>query len=353
MGNSVAWTAFLQFDIHPIRFGTLGTTPIVKLKYTAMAAQSARPVYTAGQISKYFKHISLPEVSQDLFHAPGKLHHPSNAFKFLTQLQRYQIANVPFENLQLHYSRDHTISLDPDYLYDKIVERGHGGYCMENNCFFGTILRSLGFSVFSAGARVNTGANGTGGDGWEGWSHMVNIVTLSSGQKYMLDVGFGDNGPIQPLLLDSSAAHTQHIAPAEARLVHENIPQNADPNQRLWQYQHRIDPESQWQTLYCFTELEFLPEDYEIMNFWTSQSQKSWFTYQVVAVKMILEGEEVVGTLILSGSDVKSRLQGKTEHLRTCKTEEERVQALDDVFGLSLTEEEKRGIGGMVTELKA
>ncbi len=172
---------------------------------------------------------------------------------------------------------------------------------MENNCFFGTVLRSLGFNVFSAGPRVNTAVGGTGGNRWEGWSHIVNIVTLSSGQKYMFDVGFGGNGPIQPLLLDPSAAHTQHIAPAKARLVHENMPHNTDPDQKLWQYQHRVDSQSEWQTVYCFTDLEFLPEDYEIMNFWISQSRKSWFTYSVVDVKMILEGEEVVGTLILEG----------------------------------------------------
>lgn len=32
---------------------------------------------------------------------------------------------------------------------------------MENNCFFGTILRSLGFTVHSAGARVAVAASGT------------------------------------------------------------------------------------------------------------------------------------------------------------------------------------------------
>ena len=318
----------------------------------AMADKSARPTYAVDQISKYFKHISLPEESQDLSHAPAKLHHPNNALRFLTQLQRRQIARVPFENLQLHYSRDHTISLDPGFLFDKLVERGHGGYCMENNCFFGTVLRSLGFRMFSAGARVNTQANGSGEDNWEGWSHMVNIVTLSSGQRYMLDVGFGNNGPIQPLLLDPSAPHTLHIAPAEARLVLGNISHTTDPDQKLWQYQHRIDPRSEWQTMYGFTELEFLPKDYEIMNFWTSQSRQSFFTYQIVVVKMVLEGDEVVGTLILSGGDVTKRVKGKTEHLRTCKTEEERVQALEDVFGLRLTDEERRGIRGMVTELK-
>ena len=181
---------------------------------------------------------------------------------------------------------------------------------------------------------------------------MVNVVTLA-GRKYMLDVGFGGNGPIQPMLLDdANAAHLRHIAPAESRLVRESISQSTDRGQELWQYQHRIDAQSEWQAIYCFTELEFLPEDYEIMSFWTSQSRKSWFTYSVVAVKMVMEGDDVVGTLILEGGEVKRRVNGKTEHLRTCNTEEERVRALEDVFALRLSDEERRGIVGMVTELK-
>ena len=131
-----------------------------------------------------------------------------------------------------------------------------------------------------------------------------------------------------------------------------DIAQTTDREQRVWQYQHRVEGQAEWQPVYCFTELEFLPADYEIMSFWTSQSRKSFFTYNIVAVKMILGGEEVVGTLILEGGDVKRRVKGKTEHLRTCRTEEERVRALEEVFGLRLTDEERRGIGGMVTELK-
>lgn len=227
---------------------------------------------------------------------------------------------------------------------------------MENNCFFGTVLRSLGFDVRSVGARVNRKASGSGGCGWEGWSHMVNIVTLDSGQKFMLDVGFGANGPISPLLLDednTASYNTKHIAPAETRLVFENVLNGyADAGQRLWQYHHRVDPQSEWLVMYCFTELEFLPEDYEIMNFWTSRSPRSWFTYRVVAVKMVLEGGEVVGTVVLGGGDVKKRVGGRTELLRKCRTEGERVEALEVLFGVRLTDEEREGIRGMVTELK-
>ena len=181
---------------------------------------------------------------------------------------------------------------------------------------------------------------------------MVNVVTLEGGRRYMVDVGFGGNGPVEPMLLEEGEAGVKHIEPAEARLVRGNIEQNTDRGQRLWQYQHRVDAQAEWEAVYCFTELEFLPEDYEIMSFWTSQSRKSWFTYIVVAVKMILEEGEAVGTLILEGGEVKRRVRGRTEHLMTCKTEEERVLALANVFGLRLTDEESMGIRGMVTELK-
>jgi len=47
---------------------------------------------------------------------------------------------------------------------------------MENNCFFGTILRTLGFTVCSAGARVSDGVSGTGsGDNFEGWCENTAI----------------------------------------------------------------------------------------------------------------------------------------------------------------------------------
>jgi len=90
--------------------------------------------------------------------------------KFLTQLQQHQLCTVPFENLSLHYSSHHTISIDAEYLYSKIVGNGRGGYCMENNCFFGTVLRTLGFTVYSAGARVNeAGAAGKPGENYVPW----------------------------------------------------------------------------------------------------------------------------------------------------------------------------------------
>ncbi|KAL6717662.1 hypothetical protein ACLMJK_005577 [Lecanora helva] len=310
-------------------------------------------IYNDEQISRYLDHISLPRESRDLLHTPTRLHHPPNALKFLTSLQQHQLCTVPFENLSLHYSPHHSISLDPHHLYKKIVEHGRGGYCMENNCFFATVLRSLGFRLHSAGARVSFAAEGEDEEVYAGWSHMVNIVTLDDGKKYMLDVGFGNNGPIQPLPLDPQHSQVKGIKPAEMQLVYQNLSLNSDPDQNLWFYQHRNDSDAKWVPMYCFTELEFLPQDYEIMNFWTSQSRKSWFTTKIVVVRTLMRDEETFGSVVLIGGELKRRVEGKTEHLKTCEKEEERVEILEKWFGVRLAQEERAGIKGLVTELKS
>jgi len=179
---------------------------------------------------------------------------------------------------------------------------------------------------------------------------MINILTLADGSKVILDVGFGADGPTRPLpLLEGTVS--RGIAPQELRLVRENIPANTDPRQRLWIYKTRHTPQDSWNPRYCFSEVEFLPQDYAMMNFYTSQCKFCWFTYKIVVMKMIREGDEIIGTMILNGDVVKRRIRGETEELKRCGTEGERVQALERWFGIALTAEERRGITGMVTDL--
>ena len=49
---------------------------------------------------------------------------------------------------------------------------------------------------------------------------------------------------------------------------------------------------------------------------------------------------------------LKKRTHADTEVLMNCKTERERLHVLESFFGISLSADEKRGIKGMVTELK-
>src|ERR1700761_8016969 len=105
--------------------------------------------YSSNQIDHLLSYISLPE----RFHLK---HNPSRDLTFLTALTTYTISTIPYENLTIHYSKSHTISLDPHVLFQKIVVdgRGRGGYCMENSLFFNHILRGLGFRAFTVGVRI-------------------------------------------------------------------------------------------------------------------------------------------------------------------------------------------------------
>ncbi|KAL8950022.1 MAG: hypothetical protein Q9222_003916 [Ikaeria aurantiellina] len=311
-------------------------------------ALSSRPTYHPDQITAYLRRIHHSE-----YHLP-----PNDLPNLvsLTFLQQHQLAHIPFENLSLHYSQSHTISLDPDVLYQKYVEqgRGRGGYCMENNAFFGNVLRSLGFTVTSVGGRICDSVNGGEGRSYGGWSHMVNIVSLPDGKKYMVDVGFGGNGATAPLPLEENI-ELERIAPSEMRLIKSPLPQHTDQtNQRMWIYQVRSFKESDWVPQYCFTETEFLPQDYEIMNFWTSQSRQSVFTSGILMAKMVMDGEtgKIVGQVTMRDGEVKRRKGEEVVGTRVCRSEGERIEVLRNWFGITLTGDEERGIRGLVTELK-
>jgi hypothetical protein len=118
----------------------------------------------------------------------------------------------------------------------------------------------------------------------------------------------------------------------------------------------------------CFTALEFLPQDYAVMSYYVNNSPQSWLTTTVVAVKMLLDHEQredrkqfsneeqpedviVVGKEMLSGAELKRNIGGRTQLVKTCATEQERVDVLRDIFGLVLPEEERMGITGSVAAL--
>lgn len=137
------------------------------------------------------------------------------------------------------------------------------------------------------------------------------------------------------------------------RLVSENIVEFTDPSQKIWIYQTRYNPESNWVPQICFSDIEFLPQDFGVMNFSVSQSRTSWFTKIFVCMRMILNQDrtEVIGQCVISGKEVKRRVHGETEILETLQTEEDRVKALAKYFDMHLREDEIQGIRGMTSEL--
>ncbi|KAM7198515.1 hypothetical protein V8F33_005021 [Rhypophila sp. PSN 637] len=304
--------------------------------------------YSKEQIARYLQHIKWDDSSQLV---PGTLAH-------LTELVKRQIATVPFENLTLHYSPTHRLSLKTEDLYNKMVGRNMGGYCMENNTFFGAALRSLGYSVVNAGARVSDATAGRPGGGFGGWNHMVNLVTIPNGKgehvKYLVDVGFGYNEPTRPLALVSGQV-TPGTGTTEFRLEYKALPNHTDKRQRVWVFSHRdttIGPD--WTEAYAFAELEFFPEDYEVMNLSTMTQRNSFFLQTLMCVKMTLDEQtgKPNGWLLLAGDEIKRKTNDGMEVLDKLKNEEQRVEGLKKWFGIQLTEAEKAGIRGLSTEIR-
>ena len=106
----------------------------------------------------------------------------------LTALHEAHLTNIAYENLDIHLGR--YVGLDLDAIYDKIVERGRGGWCFEMNGLFAWALRELGYDVTMLGSAVDRETQGE--------SHLILLVKLY--QPYLVDVGFA-NGLFRPIPL--------------------------------------------------------------------------------------------------------------------------------------------------------
>ncbi|KAJ3497176.1 hypothetical protein NLG97_g2107 [Lecanicillium saksenae] len=101
---------------------------------------------TEEQLDRLLEHIEYP-----------KSKHASDPLRRLEQLMLRHIARVPFETVGIHYNPTHELSIDLDDLFDKVVVRSKGGFCVELNALFAALLRGLGYSVLTVGGRVRAG----------------------------------------------------------------------------------------------------------------------------------------------------------------------------------------------------
>ena len=191
--------------------------------------------------------------------------------------------------------------------------------------------------------------------------HIVNIVTLDDGSRWMVDVGFGGDGASKPIPLVEDHV-TRNIGTQDIRLVRDFIPSQTErtPERKLWIYQYRNAAEKPWNSFYAFSDLvEFLPADYHIMNWYTGSCPDSFQTFTALVVMFLRRpnndvpgDDEIYGKRMLVDGVVKENLGGKTNVVQECNTEAERVEALRVWFGIELTDEEISSIRGWHTELK-
>ncbi|KAJ6090371.1 hypothetical protein N7486_009186 [Penicillium sp. IBT 16267x] len=307
------------------------------------------PTYTDAQLEAYLKRIDYPNAVLEEVREKIK----TDGLATLSDLQRRHLCAIPWGNSGLHYSQSRTISLHPETLFEKIVERRLDGYCMENTGVLFIVLRSLGFHVYATGGRVSCAASTGVDDGrFNSIGHMILIVVIN-GEKYMVDVGLGNNCATAPLPLREGATAT-HIGTSEMRLIRDSLVEFIDKEQKVWIYQTRYNSTSVWVSYICFSDVEFLPQDFAMINFSVSQNRTSWFGQVFVCMRMIMDQNEdqIIGQYVMSGKEVKKRVHGKTEILQILHNEKDRIKALAKYFGMSLRQSEIQGIQGLTSEIR-
>jgi len=178
--------------------------------------------------------------------------------------------NVPFENLDVFYRRP--IRLDETSLYNKIVKNRRGGYCFEMNGIFSIVLKKLGFKVTNLLARVTMD-----GINYTTKTHQTIMVEVG-GKRWLIDVGFGNDGIIAPLLLEEGTEQEQ-FAHTYRLITHSKFG-----------YALQKKTEDKYNHLYAFTLDECDPEDFLMSNHFTATFPESFFIIMRMCTMPTKEG---------------------------------------------------------------
>jgi arylamine N-acetyltransferase len=115
----------------------------------------------------------------------------------LRSLHRAHVTAIPFEGVDAQLGV--VPSLDPDPIFEKLVERPRGGWCYEMNGLFGAALWAIGFSVTRLSCSVMRQAEG--GVARSG-THLALLIDCDG--EWLCDVGFGGS-LLEPLPLAEGA----------------------------------------------------------------------------------------------------------------------------------------------------
>lgn len=227
----------------------------------------------------------------------------------VTEMMRCQLCTVPFENLDVQAGK--VISLVPEEIVEKILNRNRGGYCYEINGLFAMALQSLGIPyqfvaarpMFSPVKRPKT--------------HMA-IVLRMNGEQWLCDLGFGSYGIRAPMRLS---------------LVDVEVKQDFDTyilcktNDHEYLLKALVDGE--WASQYAFDLslqewIDFVPA-----NYFNSTHPDSVFVQ-----KLLIVLQNQAGRTILFGDVLKTVANGKVKTQTIAP--DDRVSILSNEFGLML-----------------
>lgn len=176
------------------------------------------------------------------------------------------------------------------------------------------------------------------------------ILVLIDGVRFLVDVGCGVQSPVMPLPLRSGTTATG-LAGQTLKVEHKKLAPTA-MGQPVWIYSMRFDGgeevEAPWKEMYAFADADFLPSDFDVLNYYTLHA--SPFTRMVVVQSFVFDGADGSGSASKTVSLVNDRLtqnvRGEDELVATLTSERERVEAFEKYFGIKLSQDEVDAMHG-------
>ncbi|XP_057608784.1 arylamine N-acetyltransferase 3-like [Chionomys nivalis] len=252
----------------------------------------------------------------------------------LTEILQHQIRAVPFENLNIHCGEPMELSLEA--VFDHVVRRKRGGWCLQLNNLFYWALTTIGFEAIMLGGQIY---NFPACRYSKTMIHPLLMVTLS-GKKYIVDAAFPFSyQPWEPLELISGKDQPQ--VPAIFHLTEENgtwyldqtIRQQYVPNQEF--IDSNILAKNNHRKLFSFTLEPRTIDDFKSMS---ERAQASPTSVMVNTSLCSLQTQEGVHgllgtTLVYKKFNYKDNVD--LVEFKTLK-EEEIEEVLKHIFGINL-----------------
>ncbi|MBI5258278.1 MAG: arylamine N-acetyltransferase [Burkholderiales bacterium] len=198
----------------------------------------------------------------------------STTLDTLTAVHRAHVDSIAFENLDPWLGLP--VRLDLASVQHKLVARGRGGFCFEQNLLLGHALRALGFTVADLAARVrwNVPADVT-----RPRTHMLLAVNVAA-QRYIVDAGFGGHTLTAPLRLDRRVPQRTPHGPV--RLLRQD---------QQFELQALVPgAPDDWRALYVFDLQPQHASDFEMASWYLCNHPESLFRTTLVAARPLSDG---------------------------------------------------------------
>lgn len=180
--------------------------------------------------------------------------------------------------------------------------------------------------------------------------HLVTIVSIGD-EDYLVDTSHGPSGSPTPVLLAHDNPEVD-IYPRQRRMIHEALPGWSNSRQKWWRLQIKDSPEDSWVDVWCFTETEWQDVDIELLRLGYGAQGGGWVAPHVCCFKTIYEAAKPVGHVMLLRDELRRSYKGSSEVVQKFYSEEDRVQSIFDIFGITLSPEEQQCIIGHPSEIE-